>query len=51
MLAITCLFFPGLACTLAAMYETENDINVEESDVVGILAAAHFLGIASLERV
>ncbi|EDO42768.1 predicted protein [Nematostella vectensis] len=39
------------ARTLAAMYETEAEMRVEEADVVGVLAAAHFLGFASLERV
>lgn len=47
---MVCLFL-GLACSLAAMYEAENEMRVEESDVVGVLAAAHFLGFASLERV
>ena len=41
----------GFACALAGMYETENEMRVEECDVVGILAAAHCLGFAALERV
>ncbi|KAK3696883.1 hypothetical protein QZH41_013731, partial [Actinostola sp. cb2023] len=41
----------SFACALAAMYETENEMRVEECDVVGILAAAHCLGFAALERV
>ncbi|CAH3124409.1 unnamed protein product [Porites lobata] len=38
------------ALALAALYENESEMNVSEADVVGVLAAASFLGFTSLEK-
>lgn len=38
------------ALALAALYENESEINVSEADVVGVLAAASFLGFSALEK-
>ena len=44
------LFFPAFALALAALYENESEIYVSEADVVGVLAAASFLGFSALEK-
>ena len=41
----------AFARALAALYEMDNEIKVQESDAVGVLAAAHFLSFATLEKV
>lgn len=42
--------FSAFALALAALYENESEMNVSEADVVGVLAAASFLGFTSLEK-
>ena len=47
----SCFFsFSAFALALAALYENESEMNVSEADVVGVLAAASFLGFTSLEK-
>ncbi|PFX30299.1 BTB/POZ domain-containing protein 16 [Stylophora pistillata] len=38
------------ALALSALYESEIEMNVSEADVVGVLAAATFLGFTALEK-
>lgn len=38
------------ALALSALYESESEMNVSEADVVGVLAAASFLGFTALEK-
>ncbi|XP_078358486.1 BTB/POZ domain-containing protein 16-like [Oculina patagonica] len=38
------------ALALSALYESESEMSVSEADVVGVLAAASFLGFTSLEK-
>lgn len=38
------------ALALSALYENECEMNVSEADVVGVLAAASFLGFTALEK-
>ncbi|CAH3142274.1 unnamed protein product [Pocillopora meandrina] len=38
------------ALALSALYENDSEMNVSEADVVGVLAAATFLGFTALEK-
>ena len=43
-------YFSAFALALSALYENECEMNVSEADVVGVLAAASFLGFTALEK-
>lgn len=43
-------YFAAFALALSALYENECEMNVSEADVVGVLAAASFLGFTALEK-
>ena len=40
----------AFALALSALYENDSEMNVSEADVVGVLAAATFLGFTALEK-
>lgn len=42
--------FAAFALALSALYESESEMSVSEADVVGVLAAASFLGFTALEK-
>ena len=47
---ISLFSFSAFALALSALYENECEMNVSEADVVGVLAAASFLGFTALEK-
>ena len=49
-ITISLLSFAAFALALSALYENESEMNVSEADVVGVLAAASFLGFTALEK-